>query len=136
MVAPVKRIVRKLRERIPPHISIRPPIAFTIALLTLVSIFLLAGGVYNIMMKPLVLLPRASGFPIFYYYGLHEQTWFESLAAIILLIIGMAGMFVSYKSTRYAYKPRQATTLLLIGVALLLISFVGCEYIIMLKRGI
>ena len=118
-----------------PHVSVKPSSTVTIVLMIAVSVFLLAGGVYNIMMKPLVLLP-SQGFPIFYYYGLHEQTWSESLAAMILFLLGLAGAFVSYRSTRYAYKPRQATTLLMVGVALLIISFIGCEYIISLKSGI
>lgn len=118
-----------------PRVSVKPSATVTIVLMIAVSVFLLAGGVYNIMMKPLFLLP-GPGFPIFYYYGLHEQTWSESLAAMILFLVGLAGVFVSYKSTRYAYKPRQAATWLLIGVALLIMSFIGCEYIISLKRGI
>lgn len=135
MTSPVKKIVRRLKETRLPRVSVKPSATVTIVLMIAVSVFLLAGGVYNIMMKPLVLLP-SPGFPIFYYYGLHEQTWSESLAAMILFLVGFAGAFVSYKSTRYAYKPRQAATLLLIGVALLIISFIGCEYIISLKRGI
>ena len=117
-----------------PQVSVKPSATFTIVLMITVSVFLLAGGVYNIMMKPRVLLPGAY-YPIFYYSGLTEQTWSESIAAMILFLMGLAGAFVSYRSTRYAYKPRQAATLLLVGVALLIISFIGCEYIILLKSG-
>jgi len=134
MASLVKRIVSRLGEIRLPRVSVKPPATVLVILLISVSIFLLAGGVYNVMMEPLVLLPTPS-FPIFYYYGLQDQTWFESLEAIILFVLGFAGIFVSYKSTRYAYKPRQAAMLLLIGMALLLISFIGCEYTILLKRG-
>ena len=135
MTSPVKRIVRRLRDTRLPQVSVKPSATVTIVLMITLSVFLLAGGVYNIMMKPRVLLPGAY-YPIFYYSGLTEQTWSESIAAMILFLMGLAGAFVSYRSTRYAYKPRQAATLLLVGVALLIISFIGCEYIISLKSGI
>jgi len=126
MASLVKRIVSRLREMHLPRVSVKPPTIVTIVFLIAISVFLLAGGVYNIMMGPPI---------IGYSYGLQDQSWFESLVAIILFAAGFAGVFVSYKSTRYAYKPRQAAMLLLIGVALLLISFIGCESMILLKRG-
>ncbi len=125
MASIVKRIISRLREMRLPRVSVKPPAIVTIVLLIAISIFLLAGGVYNIMMSPPI---------IGYSYGLQDQSWFESIVAIILFAVGFAGVFVSYKSTRYAYKPRQAAMLLLIGVALLLTSFIGCQYIFLLKK--
>jgi len=96
------------------------------------SIFLLGGGVYDILEKPMALLP-APGFPVFFYSGLQEQTLNESLQSIFLLTIGTLGCFVVYRSTRYAYRPRTATILLLIGLTLLILSFIGLEWVLALK---
>ena len=129
----LRRITRRIRGIQLLRIS-RPSPALLVLIMGIVSIFLLGGGVYNIMIQPPVLLPSPS-FPIFYYYGLQEQSWSESFIAIILFAIGSTGGFLSYRSTRYAYKPREAAMLLVIGVLMLFLAFIGCEYVIWRKRG-
>ena len=113
----------------------RPSSIILAFIMTAVMLLLFAGGVYNIMIQPPVLLPTASN-PIFYYYGLQEQSWSESFVAILLFAVGSAGGFLSYRSTRYAYKPREAAMLLAIGIILMFLAFIGCEYVIWAKRGL
>jgi len=129
------RLTRRLRQIQLPGVSLEGPSSTLIILLiTIVSLFLLSGGVYNVIIQPPVLFPSPN-FPIFYTYSLHEQSWSESLIAFLLFSLGTAGGYLSYRSTRYGYKPRQAAMLLVIGVIMLFLAFVGCEYIIWLKRG-
>jgi predicted neutral ceramidase superfamily lipid hydrolase len=97
------------------------------------SIFLLGGGVYDILEKPLALLPGLTGRYIFFVpYALHEQTLNQSLIAILLYALGVLGFLLIYQSTKYAFKPRQASTFLLIGAVLTVLAYFCCEYIIWL----
>jgi lysylphosphatidylglycerol synthetase-like protein (DUF2156 family) len=99
------------------------------------SIFILGGGVFDIIEKPLALLPGASsGSFLFYYpYELNAQTLNESVFVMFLYVIGFAGLATIYQSTKYAHKPREAFTWLLIGIILTVIAFYGIETLIALK---
>jgi hypothetical protein len=105
-----------------------------VLLISALSLFLLAGGVYNIILQPPVLLPSPN-YPIFYTYSLHEQSWSESIIALLLFSLGAGGGYLTLRSTRYGYKPREATMLLIVGIIMIFLAFIGCEYIIWLKRG-
>jgi len=131
-----KRIRRRIgRMRLTGIPLGRPSSTILVFILTAVMLLLFAGGVYDIMIQPLVLVPTASS-PIFYYYGLGEQSWSESFIAILLFAIGSAGGFLSYRSTRYAYKPGEAAMLLAIGIIMMFLAFVGLEYVIRAKIGL
>jgi len=112
------------------------PSWFIIALAAVASsIFLLGGGVYDIIEKPFALLPGAtSGSWIFYYpRELNAQSLNESVIVMLLYAIGFAGFATIYQSTKYAYKPRQAFILLMVGAVLAIIAYYGCETIVGLK---
>lgn len=113
----------------------KPSSIILVFIMTAAMLLLFAGGVYNIMMQPPVLLPSASN-PIFYYSGLQDQSWSESFIAMLLFAVGSAGGFLSYRSTRYAYKPREAAMLLAVGLILMFLAFIGCEYVIYAKSGL
>ena len=122
--------LRKAYQRI--QIAKPSPLLFAVLAIAL-SIFLLGGGVYDILEKPLALLPGLQGRWIFYIpYRLHEQTLNQSLIAMLLYTLGVTGFLLMYQSTKFAYKPRQASTLLLIGAVLTVLAFFCCEYIIWL----
>jgi len=98
------------------------------------SIFLLGGGVFNIIEKPFAVLPGLQGRLIFYYpYQLNAQILNESVFVMFLYAIGFAGFYAVYQSTKYAHKPRQAFTWLLIGAILAVIAYYGIETLIALK---
>ena len=80
------------------------PLLFAFIAIAL-SIFLLGGGVYDILEKPLALLPGLTGRYIFFVpYALHEQTLNQSLIAILLYTHGVLGFLLIYRSTKYAFK--------------------------------
>jgi hypothetical protein len=99
------------------------------------SVFLLGGGVYDLIEKPFALLPGAtSGSWIFYYpRELNAQSLNESIIVMFLYAIGFAGFAAIYQSTKYAHKPRQAFTWLLVGAILAILAYYGCETIVALK---
>jgi len=63
----------------------------------------------------------------FYPYGINEQLLGESLLVMILYGLGVAGLILTYQSTKYAYRPRQAYMMLLIGVSLVVLSYIFIE---------
>jgi len=53
----------------------------------------------------------------------------------MLYAIGFVGLLAIYQSTKYAYKPRQAYMMMVIGVALLLLAYIFLEDVILIKLG-
>jgi len=114
--------------------SIVPSSTLTIAILLMFSIFILGGGIYNIMEKPLAITPGAGQSWTFYVpYDINKQTLNESIIAMLLFVMGVAGYLVYYLSTRYVYSPRRAWILALIGMSMLIIAFVGSQHSLNLK---
>jgi hypothetical protein len=98
------------------------------------AIFLFAGGVYTITSSPLPAYYTGQGF-IFLYPELGNQFISDTVIAVMLYAIGFAGLLAVYQSTKYAFKPRQAYMMLVIGVTLLLIAYIFLEDSILIKLG-
>jgi len=93
-----------------------------------ISIFLLGGGIYDIFMEPLAILPIGSGrFLSYIPYRIHEQLLVGSIGIMILYAIGVAGLLLIYHSTKYVRNPRQVSFLSIGGVTLLLLAFISTE---------
>lgn len=93
-----------------------------------VSFFLMAGGIYNIMIQPLVAyIDQAGRITSFYPFGITDQFLLESVIIMIFYAMGFAGFLAAYRSTKYAYNPRQAYRFLLVGCALIILSYVLIE---------
>ena len=99
-----------------------------------VAIFLFGGGLYTIIMKPYPAIYSGGRFT-FLYPRLSEQFGTESIVAPILYALGIIGLTVIYQSTKYAYKPRQAYMMFLVGISLLLIAYMFLEITIQMKIG-
>jgi Ca2+/Na+ antiporter len=97
-------------------------------------VFLLGGGLYDIIMKPLPAVYYGGRF-IFLYPQLSEQFVADSITATILYSLGVIGLMSIYQSTKYAYKPRQAYMMFLVGITLLLLAYILLEAIIKSKIG-
>lgn len=116
------------------RISTARPSTFIFSVIAIaVAVFLFGGGLYNIIMKPYpAVYMQGKGF-LFLYPHLSEQFVTDSLVAIILYSLGIFGLIALYQSTKYAYKPRQAYMMFLVGVVLLLIAYVFLEATIRIK---
>ena len=128
----MSNLINKIREWRFPSISFKPSNSLIAFLLVAISIFILGGGVYDIMEQPISVLPTPSN-PIFYYPGMTDQTFNESLIFILFLIMGVSGGYLSFRSTRRAYRPREAKMFLSIGVTMMIIAFIGCEIVLSWK---
>jgi hypothetical protein len=94
------------------------------------SIFLLGGGIYDILVQPMIAIVSSGGRIIFYYpYSISDQFLGESIFIMVIYMIGVTGLWLIYQSTKYAYKPRQASMMLLIGIVFVFIAYVGVELV-------
>jgi len=106
------------------------------AIVIAVAVFFFGGGLYNVIRRPLpsayVELPGGGRF-IFLYPQLSEQFISDSIIATILYSLGTIGVIAMYQSTKYAYKPRQAYMMFLMGVVLLIMVYIFLETTIQIK---
>ena len=117
--------LQKIYERI---LTAKPSL-FVFGILAVgVSLFLLGGGIYDILIQPIVAIVGSGGrIYSFYPYGITEQLLLESVIIMVFYAMGFSGFLIAYRSTKYANNPRQAYRFLLVGCALLLISYVLVE---------
>jgi hypothetical protein len=86
--------------------------------------FILAGGIYDILERPISLLPTPSGYSVLIKGTLGQQTLNESLIAAFLYMLGLGGLYMLLRSTRFAYRPRNAYLLLILGtITVLMVVF-------------
>ena len=139
-----RRVMSSLRRSIEKaywRITTYKPSTFVIALIAIaIAIFLLGGGIYDILESgsiPIAIYSSSSGFIFLYpYQSLSDQFIAESAFIMILYAIGFAGFYVTYQSTKYAYKPRQAYTMLIAGLMFILLAYGILEYIFFLRSGL
>ena len=99
------------------------------------AIFLFGGGLYTIISSPLPsYYIEGQGF-LFLYPELGQQFIADTVISVMLYAIGFFGLLAIYQSTKYAYKPRQAYMMLVIGVTLLLLAYIFLEDAILIKLG-
>jgi hypothetical protein len=118
------------------RVSTVKPSTFILTVITIgFAIFLFGGGVYNLIVRP---------YPAVYYGGrfvlvdprLSEQFIADSIVATMLYTFGTVGLLMIYQSTKYAYKPRQAYMMFIVGVALLLLAYISLETVMHVWKGV
>jgi hypothetical protein len=97
--------------------------------------FILAGGIYDIMENPISLLPTTSGYSVLIKGTLGQQTLNESLIAAFLYMLGLGGLYMLLRSTRFAYRPRNAYLLLILGTLTVLMVVFYSNALITQKIG-
>jgi hypothetical protein len=96
------------------------------------ALFLFAGGVYDVIQKPLAAVFYNNQF-LFLNPYLTEQFVSDSILAGIIYSLGVIGLIVTYQSTRSVYKPRQAYLMLIIGLSLALMAYIFLSITIQVK---
>ena len=98
------------------------------------SIFIFGGGLFTLINRP---SPSAyyNGKFYFLYPSLSSQFVSDTLVSVILYALGFIGLLMIYQSSKSAYKPRQAYMMLIIGVTLLLLSYIFLEGSIAFKQN-
>lgn len=110
-------------------VTLKPSTFILAALAIATSIFLLGGGIYDIIEQPIIAFISSGGRIIPYYpQALNDQLLGESIASMVLYFFGVIGLLLMYQSTKYANNPRQAYTMILMGLLLLLIGWLLIEF--------
>jgi len=125
--------LQKTYERI---LTAKPSLFLVGASAVAVAFFLLSGGIYDVLIKPIVAYFASGGQMLVFYPSLTEQFLLESIIIIVFYSMGFAGFLIAYRSTKYAYNPRQAYRFLLVGCVLLIIGIVLIENGLMSKFGL
>ncbi|MGB9842137.1 MAG: hypothetical protein ACPLKZ_05360 [Candidatus Bathyarchaeales archaeon] len=121
-------------------ISTAQPSSIIISIIVIAyAIFLLGGGLFSLITQPPYYAYISNNFYFIWSRmlqggsALGEQFVSETLISNALYAMGFVGLFAIYQSTKYAYKPRQAYMMLVIGVTLLLLAYIFLEYAIDVK---
>jgi len=112
----------------------RPSSSVISTIVVAYAIFLFGGGLYTIITQPLPALYYGQRF-LFLYPDLGSQFISDTVISVMLYAIGFVGLLAVYQSTKYAYKPRQAYMMIVIGVTLLLLAYIFLEDAILIKLG-
>jgi len=113
----------------------KPSTTLLVTLVIAIVAFILAGGIYDILERPITLLPTTGGYKVLIPGTLGQQTLNESLIAGFLYVLGLAGLYMLLRSTRYAYRPRNAYLLLIIGTLVVLLVVFYSNSLITQKIG-
>lgn len=125
-----------LMSRFYRRISTAKPSTLILSTLAMaIAVFLFGGGLYDMIVKPYPSFYSTSSGFIWVWPELGRQFIADSLVAMILYSFGTAGLVIMYQSTKYAYKPRQAYMMFLVGVVLLFLAYIYLEATIRLKTG-
>ena len=116
--------LQKTYERI---LNAKPSLFLVSAVAIGATLFFMGGGVYDLLVQPIVAYISQSGEVLAFYPGLNDQFVLGSLIVMILYALGVTGFLIAYRSTKYAYNPRQAYRFLLIGCAMILIAYFFVE---------
>jgi len=109
----------------------------TVALIAVIAFvgFILAGGIYDLLAHPISLLPTPTGYSVLIQGTLGQQTLNESLIAGFLYMLGLGGLYMLLRSTRFAYRPRNAYLLLILGTLTVLVVVFYSNALITQKIG-
>ena len=103
-----------------------------------VILFIFAGGIYNIVNQPLPFgQDPNTGAPMLIirppYGTISDQFVLEGMIGGLLIFCGFLGFVVIYESTKHVYNPSYALMLLITGIVMVILAYIGAEYIIVLK---
>jgi hypothetical protein len=96
------------------------------------TVFLFGGGLFTVVNK----VPPSMYYNnkiYFIYPGISEQFIADTVISVMLYLMGFVGLLTIYRSTKNANKPRQAYMLLLVGIGLVLLSYIFLESAIGIK---
>ena len=114
-------------------ISTARPSTFIVSIVVIsAAVFLLAGGLYDIIVQPLTVFYNGQRF-YFLYPALDNQFIFDTVASGMLYAIGFVGLLALYQSSKHAYNPRQAYMIMVLGVTFMFLAYLFLEYFVLIK---
>lgn len=115
------------------RISNSKPSAMTLGLIGIAfAAFLFGGGLLTLIERPAVTVYTGTRF-YFLYPALDGQFVMDTVFSVMLYAMGLVGILLIYRSTKSAFKPRQAYMGLIIGFTLVLLAYIFLEGAILTK---
>ena len=121
------------------HIEISFPIPIkTISVMAIYAILFIlqTGVVYLIYNEPPALGADSSGNAIFIYPSIHESFIIEGIVASVLIFLCSLGFILLYHASKYVYNRKIALRILVLGIILILTTFVALQVMISTKAGV
>jgi hypothetical protein len=118
----------------------KPSSSTFIVIVLAFTIFLLGGGIFQILAQTPIAFYAGQRFFFIYTYelggsGLDGQLGMDTVISAMLYTFGLIGLLLMYRSTKNAYKPRLAYITLILGVTLILFAYLFLETVIRIKTG-
>ena len=105
---------------------------FTMIVVTF-AVFLFGGGLLTIIEQPQVAYYTPQGRFLFLYPTIDGQFVMDTFLSAFLYAVGLVGLLFMYRSTKNAFKPRQAYMAMIVGVSLVLLAYIFLEGSILTK---
>jgi hypothetical protein len=98
-------------------------------------LFVLGGGIYNILENPPTIIPLQNGYSSIHPY-MSDQTVTEGYVIMLTNAATVAGFYMAYRSTQVTYNRTSANRWLIVGIALIILGFGGNYIILQVKRSL
>ncbi|MFW9999470.1 MAG: hypothetical protein ACFE9Q_03075 [Candidatus Hodarchaeota archaeon] len=119
-----------------PRISLPMPSRSLSIVIIFIMLFVLQTGVVYILVRdPPALGANSAGDPVFIFNNIHESFIIEGIIASILIFFCSMGFILLYQASKYVYNKKMAIWILLIGVLMIIITFILLQYILSVKTG-
>ncbi|MFX1533723.1 MAG: hypothetical protein ACFFDI_05765 [Promethearchaeota archaeon] len=115
-------------------LAYRSPGRYILGILLLATLFIMAGGLYDITEIPIAFGSNSYGQPLLISPSQNSQFLIESIVAAIFFALGTAGIYL-IKSTVDNEDSRTTTITLSLGIVLILIGIAGGILMLQQKLG-
>ncbi|MFX1364368.1 MAG: hypothetical protein ACFFCE_00800 [Promethearchaeota archaeon] len=112
-----------------------PSRSLSVIVILIILFVLQTGVVYFMVREPPSIGANSAGDPIFIYTDLHESFIIEGIVASILILFCSIGFIALFQASKYVYNKKMAIWVLIIGIFMIIISFVLLQYMINVKLG-
>jgi hypothetical protein len=113
--------------------SSKPSSMTFIIIVVAFTVFLFGGGLFTIIEQPPIAIYTQQGRFLFLYPDINGQFVMDTFMSGMLYALGLVGLLLMYRSTKNAFKPRQAYMGMIVGVSLILLAYIFLEGSILAK---
>ena len=120
-----------------PRISFpMPSRSLSVITILLILFVLQTGVVYFLVRDPPALGSNSAGDPIFIYNSINESFIIEGIVASILILFCSIGFIALFQASKYVYNKKMAVSILVIGLMMIITSFILLQYMLSVKMGV
>ncbi|MFX0137035.1 MAG: hypothetical protein ACFFDN_25580 [Candidatus Hodarchaeota archaeon] len=119
-----------------PKVSLPMPSRSLSMVIILIALFVLQTGVVYLIVRKPPALGAIGDRPIFILVDVHESFIIEGVVASILIFFCSMGFIMLYQASKYVYNKKMAVWVLVIGILMIIITFIMLQYIISVKSGV